>query len=146
MVQALHLATPHPLAASMILFIRQHTTVIGLILMWVIVSAYAPPLAYLVLPLSIFLMRRRDMMPEILFGFLICLVLSDAHPFITALNVMKTAKYTYILSLALIMIVDQERMKPLARIFPLFTPFFFFSLLLLVRSTVPYSAFEKTLS
>ena len=91
-------------------------------------------------------MRRREMWAEILFGFLICLVLSDMHPIVSAMAVMKTAKYTYIVALALIVFSDQERMQPMARIFPLFLPFFVYALFPIIRSPSPLSSVEKTIS
>lgn len=127
-------------------FIRQYRIIIGLILFWVLCSAYAPPLTYVVLPLSVLLLRRREMWAEMLFGFLICLVLSDMHQDIRPMAVMKTAKYTYIIVLALIFFSDQERFKPLARIFPLFLPFFVYAFFPIIRSVSPISSVEKTIS
>lgn len=130
----------------MTLFLRQYFTFIWLVLVWVLSCIYAPPLAYAVLPISVYLMRRRDMWAAMIFGFLICLVLSDSHPIVVPLEVMKTAKYTYIVALALIVFNDQERMKPLARIFPLFLPFFIYAFFPIIRSPSPISSIEKTMS
>ena len=130
----------------MIQFLRQHYPLFVFIFIWVMVSAHAAPLLYVVLPISVFLMRRRDMWQDILLGFMICLVLSDMNQEIFQMRVMKTAKYTYILSLLLILVMDQQRMKPLARAFGIFLPFFVFACLPIVKSNVPIQSIEKTLS
>ena len=53
----------------MIKFIRAHTSLWGLIAIWILVAAKAPILLYAVLPISVFLMRRSGMWQEMLFGF-----------------------------------------------------------------------------
>ncbi len=130
----------------MIKFIRAHTTLWVLIAIWILVAAKAPVLLYAVLPISIFLMRRNEMWQEILFGFLLCAVLSDMDVKITQMAVMKTAKYTYIVALTLIVFMDQMRLRPMAKIFGIFLPFFAYALLPVIASQVPIIAIEKTIS
>lgn len=127
-------------------FLREHSPLIVFILLWVMVAVHASLLLYAVLPISVFLMRRREMWPDILFGFLMCLILSDMDWDIPAMGVMKTAKYAYILALALIVLVDQARMRPVAKVFGIFMPFFFYAFLPILASPVPVVAVEKTLS
>ncbi|MBX2982295.1 MAG: hypothetical protein KF843_06475 [Flavobacteriales bacterium] len=130
----------------MIKFIRAHTSLWGLIAIWILVAAKAPILLYAVLPISVFLMRRSGMWQEMLFGFLLCAVLSDMDPDIHQMAVMKTAKYTYIVSLTLIVLMDQVRMRPMARIFGIFLPFFVYAFLPVIASPVPVVAIQKTIS
>ena len=98
-------------------FLREHYPLLIFIFIWVIVAAYAGLLLYAVLPISVFLMRRSDMWQDIMLGFLICLIFSDMNIDIREMAVMKTAKYTYILAMALIIILDQARMRPVAKVF-----------------------------
>lgn len=117
-----------------------------LIAVWVAISFLVPPLLYAVLPISVVLLYRAERWQELFMGFLICLVLSDMNQDITGMLVMKTAKYTYIVALAAILLLDRARLQPFARIFPLFLPFFFFCLFPILRSPVPVLSAEKTLS
>lgn len=127
-------------------FLREHYPLIVFIFLWVMVAIHASILLYAVLPISVLLMRRREMWSDILFGFLICLILSDMSPDIRVMGVMKTAKYTYILALALIILMDQAQMRPVAKVFGLFLPFFLYALLPILASPVPVVAMEKTVS
>jgi O-antigen ligase len=125
---------------------RNHYQLLLLILVWVATAAFVPLLLYVVLPVSVFLMRRSEMWPDMLFGFIICLVFSDMHESIRAMYVMKTAKYTYILALSALFLMDRARMEPLSRVFGIFLPFFVYALLPIVASPAPVLSLEKTLS
>ncbi len=130
----------------MIDFIKTHSQLLLLIGLWVVTAAFAPPLLYIILPVSVFLMRRSELWPDMLFGFIICLVFSDMHESITAMAVMKTAKYTYIIALSAIFLMDRARMMPLSRVFGIFLPFFIYALFPIVASPAPLLSLEKTLS
>ncbi|MGB3526562.1 MAG: O-antigen ligase family protein [Flavobacteriales bacterium] len=127
-------------------FLRDHYQLVAFILVWILVAANAGLLLYALLPISILLMRRVDRWQDILFGFIICLVLSDMNQDIRAMYVMKTAKYTYILAMAMILFLDQARMQPLARLFSVFLPFFVYALFPILKSSVPVVSIEKTVS
>ncbi|HQV37339.1 MAG: O-antigen ligase family protein [Flavobacteriales bacterium] len=127
-------------------FLREHYPLLIFIFIWVIVAAYAGLLLYAVLPISVFLMRRSDMWQDIMLGFLICLIFSDMNIDIREMAVMKTAKYTYILAMALIIILDQARMRPVAKVFGVFLPFFIYAFFPVLNSSVPVVAVEKTIS
>ena len=127
-------------------FIKTHSQFLLLIGVWIVVSAFAPPLLYIILPVSVFLMRRSELWSDMLFGFIICLVFSDMHESITAMAVMKTAKYTYIIALSAIFLMDRARMMPLSRVFGIFLPFFVYALFPIVASPVPFVSLQKTIS
>lgn len=127
-------------------FLRDHFQLFGLILVWLATTLFVGPLLYLVLPVSVFLMHRKEMWPDMLFGFIIVLVVSDMDPAIKTMHVVKTAKYTYIVALSLIFLMDQARMQPHASVFRVFMPFFVFALLPIVRAADPFTAIQKTLS
>lgn len=127
-------------------FFREHSQLLGIILVWVATAVLAGPLLYLVLPVSVFLMRRGDMWPDMLFGFIMILILSDMTPGIVVMRVVKTAKYTYIVALSLIFLMDQARMQPHSSVFRVFAPFFAFALIPILRSSIPITSVQKTLS
>lgn len=127
-------------------FLRDHYQLLVFIIIWVLVTAHAPVLIYALLPISVFLLRRVERWQDILFGFIICLVLSDMNQDIRAMYAMKTAKYTYILAMGLILVMDQARMQPMARLFSIFLPFFVYAFFPILNSTVPIVSIEKTIS
>lgn len=127
-------------------FIKEHSRVYVLIMIWAATIWFAGPLFYLVLPASVFLMRSRDMWPDMLFGFLVILIWSDMNPGIVPFRTVKTAKNTYIVALAIIYFMETARMQPSAGIFKVFLPFFGFSFLPIVASGEPLTSIQKTVS
>ncbi|MBZ0207518.1 MAG: hypothetical protein K8H89_14440 [Flavobacteriales bacterium] len=127
-------------------FIREHYQLLAFIIIWVLVAAHVGLLLYALLPLSVFLMRRVERWQDMFFGFIICLILSDMSQDILAMRVMKTAKYTYIIALGLILLMDQARMQPMARLFSIFLPFFIYAFFPILNSAVPIVAIQKTVS
>ena len=130
----------------MLTFLRQEIQLFVLILFWVLASAFVPVLVYGLLPLSILIFRHREHFPEILFGFIMVLVLSDAHKDIHALNAFKNAKNVYIVFMSLLFLNDSGRYLPLAKVFTLFLPFSIYSIFPLVFSPSLIISVQKTLS
>ena len=117
-----------------------------MILIWAATTVLAGPLLYLVMPASVLLLRSRDLWPDMLFGFIITLVWSDMTPDVFAFRVVKTAKFTYIIALALIFFMETARMQPLSSVFKVFLPFFLLSFLPIVASGEPIISIQKTIS
>ncbi len=127
-------------------FFREHSQVLVLILIWAATVVFVGPLLYLVLPASVFFLRSRDQWPDMIFGFLIILVWSDMTPEIFPFRVVKTAKYAYMIALALIFFMETARMSPQAGVFKLFAPFLVFAFLPIVASGEPLVSIQKTIS
>ncbi len=127
-------------------FLREHYQILAFILLWVVVARLAGSLLWLVLPAGVFLLRRANRWQDILFGFLMCLIFSDMIRGLPGMDVMKSAKSMYILAMALIVVADQQRMQPLARLFTIFLPFFVYAFFPIFFSPVPLLAIEKTIS
>ncbi|MBK9512810.1 MAG: O-antigen ligase family protein [Flavobacteriales bacterium] len=130
----------------MLTYLRDSLQFFLLIIVWVVVGAYAGPLLFALLPLSVFLMKSRGLWADVIFGFLIILVLSDMTPFFTRMKVVKDAKNTYIVALTLIFALERYRFFPYSRLFNIFLPFFLYSLFPLVFSNNLAVALQKTLS
>ncbi|MBP6313730.1 MAG: hypothetical protein KA408_15770, partial [Flavobacteriales bacterium] len=130
----------------MLTFLRQEIQLFVLILFWVLASAFVPVLVYGLLPLSILIFRHREHFPEILFGFIMVLVLSDVHKDIHALNSFKNAKNVYIVFISLLFLNDSGRFMPLAKVFTLFLPFSIYSIFPLVFSPSLVISVQKTVS
>lgn len=127
-------------------FLLENRYTIIFLFLWLAIGRVAPALMYLVLPVGIILLRRIDHWQDILFGFIMVLVLSDNQGGLPGMGVMKSAKSIYILTLTLILVVDQARMQPMARVFGLFLPFLVYAFFPIMASEVPLIAMEKTLS
>lgn len=133
-------------AARMRSFLLENRYTVIFLILWFVVARIAPGLLYVLLPVGIILLRRIDHWQDILFGFIMVLVLSDNLGGLPSMAVMKSAKSVYILTLALVLLADQARMQPLAKIFGLFLPFFVYAFFPIIASEVPFVAMEKTLS
>jgi O-antigen ligase len=128
-------------------FLRDELQFLLLILLWVGVAIYGGPLLFAVLPLSVFLMRSKELWAEMVFGFIVILVLSDMEKdMFPEMRIVKTAKNTYLLSLAAILIIDQKKFLPSSKIFIIFLPFFIYSIFPMVFSNNLFVSIQKTLS
>ena len=127
-------------------FFREHSQVLVLILFWAECVVFLGPLLYVVLPISVFFLRSRDQWPDMLFGFLIILVWSDMTPEIFPFRVVKTAKYAYMIALALIFFMETARMQPHSQVFKVFAPFLVFAFVPIVASGEPLVSIQKTIS
>ncbi|MCO5273487.1 MAG: O-antigen ligase family protein [Flavobacteriales bacterium] len=127
-------------------FLREHYQLVAFILLWIFLAARVPWLLYGILPIGIFLLRRADRWQDILFSFIMVLVLSDMLRGLPGMRVMAGAKGVVALALGLVVLVDQVRMQPMARLFYIFLPFFAYAFFPIIWSEVPVTAFEKTLS
>jgi O-antigen ligase len=136
--------TTHTVA--MLNFLRDELQFIILILLWVVVGIFGGPLLFVFLPLTVFFIKSREMWAEMLFGFIIILVLSDMTPLLTSMKVVKDAKNTYIVALSLIFLLERYRFAPFSRLFNIFIPFFLYSLFPLVFSNNLFVAVQKTVS
>ena len=130
----------------MLTFLRQEIQLFVLILIWVLTSAFIPVLVFGLLPLSILIFRHREQFPDILFGFIMVLVLSDVHKDIHALNAFKSAKDIYIVIISLLFLNESGRFMPMARVFTLFLPFCIYSIFPLIFSPSVIVGAQKTLS
>lgn len=117
-----------------------------LVILYVVVGVYARPMLFVVLPLSVFLMKSRDMWPDMIFGFIIVLVLSDMTPWFFAMKVFKSAKNTYIIALAMVFFLERYRFVPFSKVFNIFLPFFVYSIFPLVFSNSLVVGLQKTIS
>jgi len=128
-------------------FLRDELQFLMLILLWVGVTLYGGPLLFVVLPLSVFLMRSKELWAEMVLGFIVILVLSDMEKdMFPEMRIIKTAKNTYLLSLAAILIIDQNKFIPSSSIFNIFLPFFIYSIFPMVFSNNFFVSLQKTAS
>lgn len=115
-----------------------------LLFAWLIIGLFGGPAIYGVLPLSILLMKQKNMYEEMFLGFLYILVLSDnVDP---ALKFAGSVKNIYVLLMALFMFFDFKEFSPLKTIHKTFIPFIIFASLCLFYSPVVLTGIQKTVS
>ncbi|HRH39357.1 MAG TPA: hypothetical protein PK760_13485, partial [Flavobacteriales bacterium] len=131
----------------MINFLRTHWQLILVIFTWLAVGYYFQQAVFLMLPLSVFFFKERDLWPEMFFGMLIVFVLSDIEKdMFVKMIVFKDAKNFYVLAVAMLFFLETKRFAPLSQVFTIFLPFFIYSIFPLVFSNSVVTAVQKTLS
>jgi len=116
-----------------------------LLLMWVVVGAVAGPVIWLLLPMTVLLLMRKDRYEEILIGFWFILILSD-NLLIPSLGFAKTLKNAYIVLLAGVVLLRYRDFQPFNRYFLRFLPFFIVAIVALQHSETFATGAQKTLS
>lgn len=125
-------------------YLKDNLQFILLMFTWVLVGAYGGVLIYFVLPVTVFLFRKREMYAELLISFLFILVLSDSRQDNMAFA--ESIKNLYIVLLALFFLFDLKSFFPLNRIFQKFTFFFIVAIVCLFFTETFLTSFQKTLS
>jgi len=118
-----------------------------LLFVWLIVGVYIPFASYIVVPVSMFLMYKKGMIEELLFGYLFILILSDSLE--PALLFAKDVKNIYISVLAIFFFFDSDNFQPLNKLYKIFIPFFLFSvftMLFSVNDSFFFTSVQKTIS
>lgn len=130
----------------MLQFIRTESTFVGLLALWFLVGRYFGPVTYAFLPVTLLALRSRDMQAEIIMGFIFVLIISDMSKFVWRENIFRSAKNIYVVLLAFFYFSDRDRFQPSSGIFPLFLPFFLYSIFPLFFSNDLSTGIQKTLS
>jgi hypothetical protein len=128
-------------------YYRENISNFVLLGIWLIVGIYGGPLIYGLVPLCLFLLRRKDMNEEILIGYLFILILSDSKE--SSLEFAKSLKNIYITVLALFLFLNMNSFKPFNKFYKIFIPFFLISVVSMcfsVSDSFFFTSFQKTLS
>jgi hypothetical protein len=118
-----------------------------ILFVWLVAGMYGSFFIYALLPLSIYLMWKKEMYEELLIGYLFILILSDSLD--DRLLFAKNIKNIYITMLALLFFLNMELFPAFNKLAKLYLPFFLFSVITLCCSiSEPYfiTSLEKTLS
>ncbi|MBL7958018.1 MAG: O-antigen ligase family protein, partial [Flavobacteriales bacterium] len=95
----------------------------------------------------VFYFKSRDLWPELLFGMLLVLVLSDMEKdMFPVMKVFKDAKNFYVLAISMLLLLETKRFAPLSSVFNIFLPFFVYALVPLVFSNALFTSIQKTVS
>lgn len=131
----------------MLKFLREHWQLVLVMCVWLAVGIIWQQAVYALLPLSVFYFKSRDLWPELLFGMLLVLVLSDMEKdMFPVMKVFKDAKNFYVLAIAMLLLLETKRFAPLSTVFNIFLPFFVYALVPLVFSNALFTSIQKTVS
>lgn len=128
----------------MALIIKENFQLLALLCIWFLVGSRGGPIALAFIPLTVLLLKRRDLLPEMLIGFLFILILSDNLEPATAFA--KGVKNIYIVLLAGLFILNRKRFSPVNHFVQGFLPYFILSFILLYYSETFNVSLQKTLS
>ena len=117
----------------MLQYCKENIQLFLILPIWLIVGIYGGPIIYGVLPITMFLMQRKDMYEELLLGYLFILILSDSQE--GALYFAKEVKNIYISLLAVFIFIDRKDFQPFNDLYKIFIPFFVISLITISFST-----------
>ena len=101
-------------------------------LLWLIIGMYGNVTIYVVMPLTMMLMRKKGLYEELLYGFFFILLLSDSLE--ERLFFAKNAKNIYITLLAFFVLTDLNSFRSLNKLYKIFLPFFLFSFMTTLTS------------
>ena len=109
---------------------------------WIALGIIADPLAYIMVPISILLLYRKQKFTEIILGFFLILILSDNRDI--QFNFAINTKIFYLLTMLIILLTEKQ--YKFNNIFIAFIPFFLFSFYSLYYSPDIFRATQKTFS
>ncbi len=131
----------------MLNYYKENLQLYGLFTLWLLVGAIGGPVIYGVLPLTMILMRNKEMYEELLVGYLFILVLSDSKE--TIFEFAKNVKNIYIVGLSVFLLFDTISFHPFNKLYKIFIPFFvisFISLSFSYNESFFFTSLQKTIS
>jgi hypothetical protein len=114
---------------------------------WLVTGIFGGPVIYVVLPLTLLLMKRKELYEELFIGYLFILIISDSAE--DSLVFAKSIKNIYIASLAVFFLFDMKSFQPINQLYKTFLPFFLFAVFTMCFSVTDpffFTSVQKTLS
>ncbi len=115
-----------------------------ILFLWLAVGMFGGPVIYVVLPVTVLLMKQKGMYEELFIGFFFILIVSDSE--IDRLDFAKNIKIVYLLLLGVFMAFDNKQFTPFNGLYKIFIPFFIISFYCLCFSPAFFVGFQKTFS
>ncbi len=125
-------------------FLKRNLQFVVMLLIWVASGFVASPVAVGVVALSVILLKRKDMFPELIIGFIFILILSDSRQY--QLEFAKKVKDIYLILLAAFYFFDRKQFNFKNALVIPFIPFIIWGFIVVFRSPEMQIAFMKTLS
>lgn len=115
--------------------------------LWLLTGMFGGPFIYVLLPVTVLLMKQKNMYEEMFMGYLFILIISDsAEP---GLFFAKTVKNEYVALIAFFFFFDRKSFTPVNDLYKIFIPFFLFSVITLLNAfgdSYFFTSVQKTLS
>jgi O-antigen ligase len=115
-----------------------------MLLIWIASGMIATPLAYITVPVSVLLLKRKGMYAELISGFIFLLVLSDSRQ--DGLEFAKNAKNIYLVLLTLFFLFDRKEFRIKGTFVAPFIPFLIWASFQIIRNPETMVSIQKTLS
>lgn len=131
----------------MLVYLKENIQFYFILLLWLLVGLFGGPVIYVIVPLSLILMKQKEMFEEMIIGYFFILILSDSLEM--KLYFAKNLKNVYIVIISAVFLLDTGKFYPLNRTYTIFLPFIVFSIFTLLLSvSEPFFSvsFQKTLS
>ncbi|MCH8902367.1 MAG: O-antigen ligase family protein [Bacteroidetes bacterium] len=128
----------------MLVFIKEYYQFLILIAIWIIVGVNNIPVALVIIPLSILLLKVKSRYLELLLGLFVILTMSDMIALYP--NFGSKVKPIYIVLLAMFLFLDSKRFQPINYLAQPFLLFFIISLITISNSPIFVTAAQKTFS
>lgn len=125
-------------------YIVKNIQFLGLMFLWFIVGAFFPIAMYVLVPLSVLVLKNKHLHKEIFIGFFLVLIFSDSRQ--PELLWAQSVKNIYLVLLILFQLVDKKMHRKKISVFSLFLPFFLFSVLCLFNAPIISTSILKTIS
>jgi O-antigen ligase len=131
----------------MIEYYKENIQLFIILFVWTIVGMFGGPLIYLVLPLTILLMKQKGLYEELFIGYFFILIISDSLD--PRLEFAKSLKNVYISLLAVFVLFDRKAFASYNNLYRTFIPFFIFSGITVLFSVLDpffFTSVQKTIS
>lgn len=125
-------------------FLVRYKHFILVLAVWLTTGILGGPVILPVIFVSVLVMARKKMYPELIMGFFLLIVLSDSRQYYFSFA--KDAKNLYLILLTLIFIIEQKNFKQKSKIFYPFIPFLLLSFVLLAISPIQFFSMQKTVA
>lgn len=125
-------------------FFKDNLAFIFLIVIWIIGGMLGGALPYLLIPLTLLLLKKKGFYAELILGFFLILTFSDSRS--PLFNFADEIKEIYILMLFLFLLFDKKSFVSFNSLYKYLIPFFAIALICLLYSETLLEGAQKTLS
>ncbi len=129
----------------MINFLKEHTQILVLLLFWLFAGMLFAESSYLLIPLSLIFLRKKQLYTYMIVGFLMIIFFADNRHHMLgdwAFNI----KDVYLVVLSIFVFLNMKEFPDRGKLFTPFIVFLLFAFLLTIRSIDPLMSFQRTLS
>jgi len=128
----------------MIEYLKKHIQYFAMVVGWVITGIYLSPLHLAVIPLSLLLLKWRNLYPEMIIGFFVIVILADSLG--ESMSWARGIKDIYLVMMAVLFLFNLKEFRYRNNLWYAFIPFFVLAVILIFRSPDLKTCSLKTFS